>query len=110
MTVSTIPAATFAASALGPPFGATASDEARTANPDARDTPSAIGGASGGPTLPEFKHYALSFRVEKETNRIVVQVIDSETKQVVRSVPPEDVVRALRHAGGAPGALVDAQA
>jgi uncharacterized FlaG/YvyC family protein len=67
-----------------------------------------LGGVDGG-TIPEFKRYTLSIHMTEDTNRIVVQVIDPETKQVVRTVPPEDVVRALRDQT-APGALVDEQA
>jgi uncharacterized FlaG/YvyC family protein len=60
-------------------------------------------------TIPEFKRYTLSIRMVENTNRIVVQVIDPETKQIVRTVPPEDLVRALRD-DTAPGALIDEQA
>lgn len=62
-----------------------------------------------GSSIPEFKRYTLSIRMVENTNRIVVHVIDPETNQVVRSVPPEDVVRALRE-HGSPGALVDREA
>jgi len=114
MNVSTIPAATLAAPELAAP--------ARGASP-ATATRDTSGGADGtrahaarllfaagtsGP-LPEYDRYALSFRVEKESNRIVVQVIDVETKQVLRSVPPEDVVDALKHASAVHGTLIDQQ-
>ncbi len=58
--------------------------------------------------VPEFKRYTLSIHMVEDTNRIVVQVIDPETQQVVRTVPPEHVIAALRDAQ--PGALVDEQA
>ena len=112
MNVSTIPAATFAAIAPGGTTGATPSASAPPVDPSRRRGETArVHLGEGGPSaVPEFKPYALSFHLEKETNRIVVQVIDQETKEVVRSVPPEHVVRALQHAAAPHGALVDRQA
>jgi hypothetical protein len=110
MNVSTIPAATFAV--IGQAIGGSSAAPAPEADPSQRRAEAArVLLGQGDPTgLPEFKRYALSFHIEKETNRIVVHVIDPETKQVLRSVPPEDVLRALQHAAVPPGALVDHQA
>ena len=35
----------------------------------------------------------LNFSVEKDTGRIIVKVIDTETDEVIRKLPPEDVKR-----------------
>lgn len=35
----------------------------------------------------------LSFKVHKETGEIVVQVVDSKTGEVIRQLPPEDVLK-----------------
>ncbi len=59
--------------------------------------------------LPEFKDYTLSFRYENDLNRIIVNVIDPETKEVVRSFPPEELIRALKQAAELHGILIDEQ-
>lgn len=56
---------------------------------------------------PAFKPYALSFRFEKDINRVVVKVIDPETGELLREVPPEEVIAALKRLRKTPGALVD---
>jgi hypothetical protein len=57
--------------------------------------------------LPEFRRYELAFRLDKELNRVVVQVIDGETGTVLRTIPPEDLARALKQLNAPPGVLVD---
>jgi uncharacterized FlaG/YvyC family protein len=59
------------------------------------------------PIASNFKPYALSFRFEKELNRVVVKVIDPETGELVREIPPEAVIEALKQLRKAPGSLVD---
>ena len=54
-----------------------------------------------------LKPYTLSFRFEKELNRVVVKVIDPETGELLREIPPEAVIEALKQLRKAPGALVD---
>lgn len=46
--------------------------------------------------LPDVQQRELSIRVSPETNRVVIQVIDSETKDVVRQIPPEEALDLLR--------------
>lgn len=57
-----------------------------------------------------FKPYSLSFRFDEELNRVVVKVIDPETGEMVREIPPEAVLEALKQLKSAPGSLVDAEA
>lgn len=57
--------------------------------------------------VESFKPYSLSFRFEKELNRVVVKVIDPETGEAIREIPPESVVEALKQLKNAPGTLVD---
>src|SRR5262249_426536 len=45
---------------------------------------------------PELRSTELSIRLDPEINRVVVQVIDSKTKTVLRSIPPEDVIKVLK--------------
>jgi uncharacterized FlaG/YvyC family protein len=54
-----------------------------------------------------FKPYSLSFRFEKELNRVVVKVIDPETGEAIREIPPESVIEALKQLKKTPGTLVD---
>lgn len=49
-----------------------------------------------GAPLPEVHLRELSIRVSPETNRVVIEVIDSETKDVVRKIPPEEALDLLR--------------
>lgn len=39
-----------------------------------------------------WAHKRLRFRVHDETERVMVQVIDGETDEVIREIPPEEVL------------------
>jgi len=60
--------------------------------------------------LPEFRTYNLSFELDKTSNRVVVHVVDSQTGEIVRSIPPDSVLQMLKqmHDGGR-GVLLDAE-
>ena len=60
--------------------------------------------------LPEFERRSLSFRLDEELNRVIVQVIDPETHDVVRSIPPEELLEVLKHLRSIRGALLDEEA
>src|SRR5215212_8841026 len=62
------------------------------------------------PPVSSFRPYALSFRYEKELNRVVVKVIDPETGELVREVPPESVIETLKQLRATAGHLVDEEA
>ena len=57
--------------------------------------------------LPEFRHYELSFKLNEERGRVVVQVIDSKTGSVVRTVPPDELLKVLRQTRDPRGVLLD---
>jgi hypothetical protein len=80
-------------------------------SPDAHGAPAPVAEADPpGPKhvqLPDFPNYELSFRLDKEHGRVVIQVIDSKTGTIVRTVPPEDLVHALRHLPDGRGVLLD---
>jgi uncharacterized FlaG/YvyC family protein len=59
---------------------------------------------------PLFKPYSLSFRFVEELNRVVVKVIDPETGEAVREIPPESVIEALKLLKQQSGRLVDEEA
>lgn len=58
-------------------------------------------------SLPEFAQYELSFRLDEERGRVVVQVIDAKTGTIVRTVPPEELGRAVRRLPDPRGLLLD---
>lgn len=114
MDVGTIPSAASTATLGlgGPPHGAAVSSNAESAggaHTTEADATRRLVGDTSPDRVPDFKRYAVSFRIEEESKRIVVQIIDVETKQVVRSVPPEDVIQALKRASAVSGALIDAE-
>jgi flagellar protein FlaG len=49
----------------------------------------------------------LSFSVDKETGKEVIKVIDASTKEVIRQIPPEDVLRIAAHMKELLGILYD---
>lgn len=57
--------------------------------------------------VAEFPRQELAIRKDDEINRVVVQVLDSETGEVVRQIPSEEWVRHLRRLRGAKGLFVD---
>jgi flagellar protein FlaG len=48
-------------------------------------------------------HTHLKFVVNDETNRVIVQIIESETNQVLRQVPPKSLSEALAALNGSFG-------
>ncbi len=57
--------------------------------------------------LPSMPGRELSIRVESSSGRIVIEVRDSETKAVLRQIPPEERLALLRQLAVQPGSLVD---
>jgi flagellar protein FlaG len=51
----------------------------------------------------------LSFRIDKDSGRTVITVVDANTKEVVRQIPSEEVLAVSRALEGS-GMLLDAQA
>lgn len=49
----------------------------------------------------------LDFRVDEETNRIVVKVIDTRTDKVIKEIPPEQLVQLAAKIQKMIGLLVD---
>jgi flagellar protein FlaG len=47
----------------------------------------------------------LQFSLEKESGELVVKVIDTETDEVVRQIPPEEVIELRRRLSDAAGAI-----
>ncbi len=49
----------------------------------------------------------LSFSVDKDTGKTVIKVIDTETKEIIRQIPPEDALRVAAHIKELVGILYD---
>ncbi len=53
----------------------------------------------------------LRFSIDEESGHTVIKVIDSDTQQVIRHIPPEDVMTmAERLEGVGPGLMMDVRA
>ena len=49
----------------------------------------------------------IQLEVESDINMVIVKIIDSETNEVIRQVPPEELVRLSRNAKDLKGLLID---
>jgi flagellar protein FlaG len=52
----------------------------------------------------------LQFRVDEETDRVVVSVVDPESGEVIRQIPAEEVVAVARTLGQMQGLLINTKA
>ena len=61
----------------------------------------------------ELNHYMrmfntyLAFEVDRPSNRIIIKIIDTETEEVIRQIPPEEMLRIMHHIDELLGLLVD---
>jgi uncharacterized FlaG/YvyC family protein len=79
-------------------------------HPDQKETGAAAASEPTAPKsvqLPEFPNYELSFRLDEEGGRVVVQVIDAKTGEVVRTLPPQDLGAKLKRLPDGRGVLLD---
>lgn len=53
---------------------------------------------------------SLRFSVDEDSGRTVIRVVDLETDEVVRQIPPEEVLNVARHMDESAGALFRAEA
>lgn len=51
----------------------------------------------------------LSFTVDEDSGRTVIKVIDSETDQVIRQIPPEDVINVAKRLAEMSGVILQAE-
>ena len=52
----------------------------------------------------------LQFSVDETSGRTIIKVMDAETREVIRQIPPEEVVALARHLDEGAGALVQERA
>ena len=60
--------------------------------------------------LIQSQRRSLQFSVDATSGRTVIRVLDAETKETIRQIPPEEVVKLSRWLNGSSGALLDANA
>ena len=48
----------------------------------------------------------LQFSVDEDSGRTIIKVIDSETKELIRQIPPEEVLALARHLDSAEGLIL----
>lgn len=61
-------------------------------------------------TSLEIRSISLQFEVDKDTDKVIVKVVDQTNGVVIRQIPTEEVVRIAKVMGKAPGMLVSQQA
>jgi flagellar protein FlaG len=55
---------------------------------------------------PAFTNYSLSIEV-LESHRFVIKIIDLESGEIIRQIPPEELIEALRNPEDGPRLLLD---
>lgn len=55
----------------------------------------------------ELREVGLQFEVDKDTDKLIVKVIDRSTGEVIRQIPNEEVVRIAKLMSDGKGLLVD---
>ena len=55
----------------------------------------------------EIRSIGIQFEIDKDTDKVIVKVIDRNSGEVIRQVPNEEVVRIARVMGEMSGLLVD---
>ena len=66
-------------------------------------------GLKNGRGLPEVPLRELSIHVDRELGEVVIQVVNTETRNVLRQIPSEEALKMLRHLSGLKGSLVDTE-
>ena len=61
-------------------------------------------------TSLQSRSISLRFEVDKDTDKLIVKVVDAANGEVIRQIPNEEVVRIAKVMGKAPGLLVREQA
>jgi flagellar protein FlaG len=60
--------------------------------------------------LVQNQRRSLHFSVDQDTGRTVIRVVDPATDEVIRQIPPEEVLNLARHLDGLGGVLLRARA
>jgi len=73
-------------------------------------TEEAAGSAPASSLLDSISNVKLQFEVEHGSREVLVKVIDAETEEVLRELPPEELRRLSRGAEEGDGRLISARA
>lgn len=57
----------------------------------------------------ELANFGVRFRVEEEADVMVAQIVDKETQEVIRQIPPEELIALSKRMADFIGLLFDAQ-
>lgn len=57
--------------------------------------------------LKEFHDRGIRFSVDEETEKVVIKIVDSGTNEVIRQIPPEEVLNMIRHLNEFQGLLIN---
>jgi len=57
--------------------------------------------------VARFFNRELRFEIEKDLDIVIVKVIDGETEEVIRQLPPEELVKLSRNAKDLKGLLIN---
>lgn len=49
----------------------------------------------------------LAFEIDRPSNRIIIKIINTETEEVIRQIPPEELLRIMHYIDELLGLLVD---
>ena len=59
--------------------------------------------------LTEDGLYSVRFENDKDTHELIVKVVDQETDEIVRQIPPEELINLAKRLDELSGNIVDAQ-
>jgi flagellar protein FlaG len=62
------------------------------------------------PPISAFRNTALSFSIHEGLGKTVIRIIDQDTKEVIRQIPPEETLRLIARMAKSVGMLMDKEA
>lgn len=60
--------------------------------------------------IDKLRHRELQFTLDDESGKVVIKIMDTDTKKVIRQIPPEEMLRLAENIGKDRGWLVEQQA
>ncbi len=60
--------------------------------------------------LAQAARRRLEFSVDQDSGRTVIKIMDFDTQELIRQIPPEELLRLSQHMHDAQGLLIDAEA
>lgn len=93
-----------------PPVNDTAGTEADPKKPDKEKLKEAIDSANDGLKNLQNKSSALEFAMDHDLGRVIVRLVDTETKEVIRQYPPEEILEIARQMDKLVGKLLKEKA